>query len=179
MVSLMRTPTVPILDAEFDLLDHAELGDRLVDLGVVDGREVRPLADTGWTSTIEPDGGGQRFELRTEFATPDELAAKIGELNEGLDDEDPRILQDPDLVVTDETASLTLQAGLVPPSSTGSRRRADRVRPRRPGRPPRNPWRRGVSLRPTGHDAGPDHRYQRRRDAGPFGDLEPAGGRDA
>lgn len=80
---------------------------------------LTPLAESGWTSTVEPDDGGQRFELQTEFASPDDFAAKVAELHAGLDTEDPRILADPALTVSDDTASLRMRAGLVPPSSTG------------------------------------------------------------
>jgi len=81
--------------------------------------DVAPLADSGWTATVEPDDGGQRLALQTDFATPGELAVRVAELNTGLAEEDPRILDAPVLTVTEDTATLRMQAGLVPPSSTG------------------------------------------------------------
>lgn len=96
-----------------------ELWDSLTADGFDPFAGLAPLADSGWTSTVEPQDGGQRFELQTDFASPDDFAAKVAELHAGLDAEDPRILADPVLTVTDDTASLRMQAGLVPPSSTG------------------------------------------------------------
>lgn len=80
---------------------------------------LTPLTEAGWTSEAEADDGGQRLEIRTDFTSPADLAAKVAELHEGLDEEDPRILADPVLEVDDDRASLSLRAGLVPPTSTG------------------------------------------------------------
>lgn len=81
--------------------------------------EFADLAEEGWTSTVEPDDGGQRLELRTTFDGPEGLTDRVEQLHAGLDDEDPRILANPALTVSEDTIALDLQAGLVPPSSTG------------------------------------------------------------
>lgn len=106
------------LDRELtELLDDAG-----VDLlaGLQEIRERRP----SWTiETAEEDGdGGMVVRLRADFSDPEELSRLVAELHEGLDEEDPRILDGVRLVAQDGGGfAFTAEAGFIPPSSPGAR----------------------------------------------------------
>lgn len=87
--------------------------------------EVDPFAGIadlgeGWTVDREEVDGGDALRVRTSFASPAELTSRVEELNAGLDEEDPAVLEDVSLTVAEDgRATFAARAGLRPPSSTG------------------------------------------------------------
>lgn len=85
------------------------------------GLSLRPAAVAGWESEETVGDDVHEVVLTTSFASPDELATRVGELSAGLDDEDPAVLTDVTLVVTDDgAATFDGMAGLRLPSSAGA-----------------------------------------------------------
>ncbi len=74
----------------------------------------------GWqVARSEPDGG-QAATVTSDFDDPAELAARVSQLGDGIDDEDPVVLRDVEVAVAEDgSASFRGRAGLRPPSSTG------------------------------------------------------------
>lgn len=74
----------------------------------------------GWTVALSRPDGGQAATVSADFDDPDGLAERVAQLQQGLDEDDPVILDDVDLAVADDgSAELRARAGLRPPSSTG------------------------------------------------------------
>lgn len=74
----------------------------------------------GWEVERSQPDGGQAATLVTEFDDPDELASRVAQLQEGIDEEDPLLLEDVEVAVDrDGGATFRGRAGLRPPSSTG------------------------------------------------------------
>ena len=73
----------------------------------------------GWEATREDE---RQVTVTADFDDPDGLATRVAQLQEGLDDEDPIILEDASLEVDDDgRARFAARAGFRPPSSTGLR----------------------------------------------------------
>lgn len=74
----------------------------------------------GWSvERSEPDGG-LAATVAADFADPAGLSQRVSQLAEGLDEEDPLLLEDVDLQVDEDgSARLSGRAGLRLPSSTG------------------------------------------------------------
>lgn len=82
---------------------------------------VEELPD-GWTSERDEADGGQAVTVSADFADPEGLSRRVVQLQEGLDDEDPLLLEGLDLAVAEDgSATLTGRAGFRPSSSTGLR----------------------------------------------------------
>jgi len=95
----------------------AETAETLTALGL----SLRPAAVAGWESQESTGDDVHEVVLTTSFASPDELATRVGELSAGLDDEDPAVLTDVTLVVSDDgAATFDGMAGLRLPSSAGA-----------------------------------------------------------
>lgn len=76
----------------------------------------------GWTVERTQPDGGEAVTVTADFADPAGLADRVAQLQEGLDDEDPQLLDDLALAVAEDgSATLTGRAGFRPPSSTGMR----------------------------------------------------------
>lgn len=74
----------------------------------------------GWDVERSQPDGGQAVTVATDFAGPEALADRVAQLQDGLDREDPLLLEEVDLEVgEDGSASFTARAGLRPPGSTG------------------------------------------------------------
>jgi len=85
------------------------------------GVSLRPSAVAGWQSDEVTSDEGLRVVLKTTFDTAGELSARVAELGEGLDDEDPAVLRDVVLTVADDgSAQFDAVAGLLLPSSAGA-----------------------------------------------------------
>lgn len=77
------------------------------------------LAD-GWQVERSQPDGGQAVTVGADFDDPDGLANRVAQLQDGLDEEDPAILEDLALTVADDGgAELRARAGFRPPGSTG------------------------------------------------------------
>lgn len=82
---------------------------------------LEELAD-GWTASREQVDGGQAITVTSEFDDPAGLTARVADLADGIDAEDPLILDDVAVVIDqDGNATFTGRAGFRPPSSTGLR----------------------------------------------------------
>lgn len=89
------------------------------DVDVFAGLEELP---DGWTSERSSPDGGQAVTVAANFADPDGLTRRVEQLREGLDGEDPVLVDELQLSVDDDgAASLSGRAGFRPPSSTGLR----------------------------------------------------------
>lgn len=76
----------------------------------------------GWRSERSTPDGGQAVTVRADFADPTGLGRRVEQLREGLDGEDPVVLDGLELTVAEDgSARLSGRAGFRPPSSTGLR----------------------------------------------------------
>lgn len=74
----------------------------------------------GWRVDRSAPDGGLAATVSADFDDPEGLATRVAQLQEGLDDEDPVVLDDVALDVADDgSARFTARAGFRPPSSTG------------------------------------------------------------
>lgn len=79
-----------------------------------------PVADWEVTRTDAEDGGLE-VVVATAFADPAQLQDRVAALREGLDDEDPVIVESIDLRVADDGATdVDARVGVILPSSTGA-----------------------------------------------------------
>lgn len=84
------------------------------------GVQLAPIDQPGWSVESTDTSDAVTVTLATTFENPDHLAARVAELREGLDDEDPSLLDSIDLEVVDGTIALDASAGLHLPSSAGA-----------------------------------------------------------
>jgi hypothetical protein len=90
------------------------------DLAAV-GLSLRPPAVAGWQSEESSTDEAHTVVLTTSFDSAPELSARVAELGEGLDEEDPAVLRDVVLDVADDGgAQFDGTAGLLLPSSAGA-----------------------------------------------------------
>lgn len=76
----------------------------------------------GWTVERSQPDGGQAVTVTADFVDPQGLTERVAQLQDGLDDEDPQLLDDLTLTVAEDgSATLRGRAGFRPPSSTGMR----------------------------------------------------------
>lgn len=76
----------------------------------------------GWSSERSSPDGGEAVTVRADFADPAGLERRVAQLREGLDAEDPLLLDGIQLAVAEDgSAQLSGRAGFRPPSSTGLR----------------------------------------------------------
>lgn len=74
----------------------------------------------GWEADRSEPDGGQAVTVTAGFEDPEELANRVAQLQAGLDEEDPLLIEQVDLdVAEDGSASFAARAGFRPPSSTG------------------------------------------------------------
>lgn len=74
----------------------------------------------GWSVERSDADGGLTATVSADFEDPAGLAARVSQLGEGVDDEDPLLFDDVELAVAaDGSASFRGRAGFRPPSSTG------------------------------------------------------------
>lgn len=74
----------------------------------------------GWSLDRSDPDGGQAATVSADFRDPAGLAARVAQLRDGVDDEDPLLLDDVELTVAaDGRATFRGRAGFRPPSSTG------------------------------------------------------------
>ena len=74
----------------------------------------------GWQAERSEPDGGAAVTVGTDFADPAQLADRVAALQDGLDAEDPVVLDDVRLTVAEDgSASFAARAGLRPPGSTG------------------------------------------------------------
>jgi hypothetical protein len=89
----------------------------------LDGLDVFASLDElpdDWTSERREVGGGLTITLAAPFTNAGGLSARVAELRDGLDADDPLLIDRLDLqVAADGSATLTGRAGFSPPSSTG------------------------------------------------------------
>lgn len=89
----------------------------------LDGLDVFASLDElpeGWASERREEDGGLVVTVAAPFADASALSDRVAELRDGLDADDPVLIDRLDLqVATDGSATLTGRAGFVPPSSTG------------------------------------------------------------
>lgn len=99
-----------------------ELADALeeAEVDVLEGLdEAAEGAD--WTASPITGDEGVGVELRTEFATPEELGTRVAELSAALTEDDGALLRDVSLVVTEDGGYVfTASAGIDPPRIIGS-----------------------------------------------------------
>lgn len=94
-------------------------------LDSLDADDLDPFAglDTlpePWVIERGAADGGEAVTLSAPFDDPDGLEQRVADLQEGLDDEDPVLLDDLELTVADDgSATFAGRAGFRPPSSTG------------------------------------------------------------
>lgn len=87
------------------------------DLDPFAGLETLPAP---WTAERRAADGGESVTLSAPFDDPDGLRQRVADLQDGLDDEDPVLLDDLELAVADDgAATFSGLAGFRPPSSTG------------------------------------------------------------
>ncbi len=93
-----------------------ELADSLGADAIDPFAELTDLPD-GWEVSRD---GEQQVTVGADFDDADGLAERVAQLQDGLDDEDPAILEDAALEVDDQgRATFRARAGFRPPSSTG------------------------------------------------------------
>jgi hypothetical protein len=89
----------------------------------LDGLDVFASLDElpeDWTSERREVDGGLTVTVAAPFADASGLSARVAELRDGLDADDPVLIDHLDLqVASDGSATLTGRAGFSPPSSTG------------------------------------------------------------
>lgn len=74
----------------------------------------------GWSVERSDQDGGRAATVSADFADPAELAARVAQLRDGVDDEDPALLEDVEVAVAEDgSATFRGRAGFRPPSSTG------------------------------------------------------------
>lgn len=74
----------------------------------------------GWEVARDDPDDGQAATVTSDFDDPDGLAARVAQLSDGIDDEDPLVLEDVEVAIADDgSASFRGRAGFRPPSSTG------------------------------------------------------------
>lgn len=92
----------------------------MLDEAAVDPFEGLELLPAPWSSARETIDGGAALRVGADFATPAELTERVDDLNDGLDEGDPAVLEDVALTVgADGSTTFTAMAGLRPPDSTG------------------------------------------------------------
>lgn len=78
-------------------------------------------AGADWEAVPLDGEDGTGVELRTDFATPEELGERVDELSAALTDEDGALLQDVELTRTEDGGyAFTATAGILPPRIVGS-----------------------------------------------------------
>lgn len=99
-----------------------QLDGELHDTLTATGFDPAPAGVPGWeVATQDTDDGGLQVTVATAFDDPAQLQERVAELQAGLDDEDPRVVESIDLEVADDGASeLSARVGMVLPSSTGA-----------------------------------------------------------
>lgn len=99
-----------------------ELDRATADTITAGGTSLVPSVPAPWEADETIDDDVHRVVLRTTFADPDGLATRVRDLQAGLDDEDPALLESLDLTMApDGAARLAGRAGLRLPSSAGAR----------------------------------------------------------
>lgn len=94
-------------------------------LASLDADEVDPFAGLDalpepWTAERRSEDGGQAVTVAASFEDPAGLQQRVADLQDGLDGEDPALLDDVELAVgEDGAATFGARAGFRPPSSTG------------------------------------------------------------
>lgn len=84
-----------------------------------------PFADLGdlpegWSLERSDADGGMAATVSADFADPAELAGRVSQLRDGLDEEDPLLFEGVELdVAADGSATFRGRAGFRPPTSTG------------------------------------------------------------
>lgn len=74
----------------------------------------------GWSFERSDADGGMTATVSTDFEDPAGLAARVSQLGDGVDDEDPLLFDDVELAVAEDgSATFRGRAGFRPPSSTG------------------------------------------------------------
>lgn len=74
----------------------------------------------GWSVERSDADGGLAATVSADFEDPAGLAARVAQLREGMDDEDPSLLEDVEVAVADDgSATFRGRAGFRPPGSTG------------------------------------------------------------
>lgn len=87
--------------------------------------EIEPFEDladdvAGWSVSRETIDGGMAVRVASAFASPADLTTVVDQLNAGLVEGDPRVLDEVALsVAADGAATFSARAGLAPPTSTG------------------------------------------------------------
>lgn len=90
------------------------------EVDVLDGLDDA-AAGADWTAVAIDGDEGVGVELRTDFASPEELGRRVEELSAALTDDDGALLRDVQLVVTEDGAyEFTATAGIDPPRIIGS-----------------------------------------------------------
>lgn len=92
------------------------------DLAAAEIEPFEGLDDTinGWSVSRETVDDGMALRVSSTFASPADLTAVVDQLNAGLVDGDPRVLDQVALsVASDGAATFSARAGLAPPTSTG------------------------------------------------------------
>ncbi|MGH3443163.1 MAG: hypothetical protein ACRDUY_14205 [Nitriliruptorales bacterium] len=120
----VRVDTAGAGTFEFAVGLDPELRELLSDAGVdvlAGLREVRERNSSWTVETEDEEDGGLVVRLRADFADPGELTALVDDLHAGLDEEDPRVLEDVRLVQHDGGGlEFTADAGLIPPTAPGA-----------------------------------------------------------
>lgn len=97
-----------------------DLDQDLLDVLTVTGFDPAPTAVDGWEVTRTPLDDGERIAVSTTFDDPGQLARRVAALQEGLTEDDPRLVKSIDLVVAgDGSTELDATVGVWLPSSTG------------------------------------------------------------
>ncbi len=96
------------------------LDDDLWDRITATGFDPTPSGVTGWQVATSEVDGGRLVTMATSFTDPVQLQDRVAALQEGLDDEDPGLVEAIDLVVgPDGSTTIDAVVGLRLPSSTG------------------------------------------------------------
>ncbi len=109
-------------DVSIRVLVDDELRDALVEAGIdlQDGLD-EAAAGASWTARAIDDDNWAGVELRTSFATPDELGSRVAALAAGLTEDDGALLRDVVLERTEDGGySFRADAGIDPPAIVGS-----------------------------------------------------------
>lgn len=97
-----------------------DLDDELFESLTATGFDPTPEAVPGWEVERVATEDGEQVRVTTSFDDPGQLAERIVDLDEGLGDDDPRLVESIDLVVgSDGTTSMEAVVGVRLPSSTG------------------------------------------------------------
>lgn len=99
---------------------EVDLDQDLLDVLTVTGFDPAPPAVDGWEVTRTALDDGERIAVTAAFDDPGQLADRIADLQDGLTDDDPRLIESVDLVVGDDgSTQVDATVGVWLPSSTG------------------------------------------------------------